>query len=92
MNASDTSAAHGDSKEITIFVNGRKKSVEKNEEISFAEVIALAFDPVPTGPNISFTATYTKGHGSKPEGTLVDGGTVKVKDGMVFNVTATDKS
>jgi Multiubiquitin len=27
--------------------------------------------------------------GNKPEGTLVEGGTVKIKDGMIFNVTAT---
>ena len=28
----------------------------------------------------------------KPEGTLVEGDDVKIKDGMIFNVTATDKS
>ena len=39
-----------------------------------------------------FTVTYTRGEGHKPQGTLVEGETVKVKDGMIFNVTATDKS
>jgi len=34
----------------------------------------------------------TGGHGSKPEGTLVEGDTVKVKEGMIFNVARTDKS
>ncbi len=82
----------GDKKDVTIFVNGRKKGVEKNALLTFAEILALAFDPVPTGPNITFTVTYTKGESGKPEGTLIEGGSVKVKEGMVFNVTATDKS
>ena len=78
-------------KEISIVVNGRPKTVSK-EELSFAEIVALA-DGLPTGPNIVYTVTYRKGHGDKPEGSLVDGGPgVKVKDGMIFNVTATDKS
>lgn len=78
-------------KDFTIVVNGRQKSVTK-KELSFAEVVALAFDNPPTGPNILFTVTYRRGEGNKPEGTSVEGDTVKIKDGMIFNVTATDKS
>lgn len=78
-------------KEISIIVNGRQKIVTR-KELSFAEIVALAFDNPPTGPNIFFTVTYRKGDGNKPEGTLVDGETIKIKDGMIFNVTATDKS
>jgi outer membrane protein assembly factor BamB len=78
-------------KEVTIIVNGREKTVEKNAELSFSDIVALAFDNTP-GENTMFTVTYRKGQGNKPEGTLVDGDTVKVKDGMIFNVTATDKS
>ncbi len=80
-----------DNKTITIIVNGRQKVVA-DKEISFAEIVALAFDNPPTGPNIVFTITYRRGHGNKPEGTLVEGEPVKVKEGMIFNVTATDKS
>ena len=47
---------------------------------------------LPSGPNTIFTVTYRRGEGKKPEGTLVDGESVKVKDGMIFNVTATNKS
>lgn len=79
------------SKNVTIIVNGKKKSVSK-KELSFAEVVALAFDTPPTGENILFTITYRKGNGEKPEGTLIEGGNVKVKEGMIFNVTPTDKS
>lgn len=82
---------HSHHKDYTIIVNGRQKVVTKNE-LSFTEIVALAFDNPPTGPNIVFTVTYRKGEGNKPEGTLIEGETVKIKSGMVFNVTATDKS
>jgi len=52
----------------------------------------LAFENPPTGEFICFTITYRKGHGNKPDGNLAEGELVKVKDGMIFNVTATDKS
>ena len=81
----------GQNKEFTIIVNGRQKTVT-TKDLTFDQVVALAFDNPPTGPNIVFTITYRRGEGNKPEGTLVEGGTVKVKDGMIFNVTATDKS
>jgi len=87
---------HGDhnnhhDKDITIVVNGREKIVA-GKELSFAQLVALAFDTPPTGENIVFTITYRRGHGDKPEGSLVEGETVKIKKGMIFNVTATDKS
>jgi hypothetical protein len=77
--------------ESTIIVNGRKKVVAK-KRLTFDEIVALAFEPVPTGPNIMFTITYRHGPHANPEGTLIEGGIVKIKDGMIFNVTATDKS
>jgi hypothetical protein len=78
-------------KEFTITVNGRQKAVTTSE-LSFAQIVALAFEKPPSGPNILFTVTYRRGEGNKPEGTLVEGQSVKIKDGMIFNVTATDKS
>lgn len=78
-------------KTVTIIVNGEEKTVEK-DELTFEEVVDLAFDPRPTGEMMVFTVTYRRGHGNKPEGTLTEGDSVKVKDGMIFNVTATDKS
>jgi len=80
-----------DRQEVTIIVNGRQKEVTARE-LSFADIIKLAFDNPPSGPNVLFTVTYRRGSGDKPEGTLVEGQTVKVRDGMIFNVTATDKS
>lgn len=81
-----------ESKDITIIVNGREKTVLKNDDLTFNELVVLAFDNPPSGENIVFTITYRKGHGNKPEGSLAEGESVKAKDGMIFNVTSTDKS
>lgn len=79
-------------KEIKIIVNGREKKVNK-KELTYAEVVALAYDNnPPSGENIIFVITYRRGEGNKPEGTLAEGQTVKIKEGMIFNVTPTDKS
>jgi hypothetical protein len=72
-------------------VNGRQNKWPA-KTISFDDVVRLAFDTPPTGPNILFTVTYRKGTGHKPEGSLVAGHSVPVKEGMIFNVSATDKS
>jgi hypothetical protein len=76
---------------VTIIVNGRRHTVEKHEA-SFAEIVDLAFPGQVQGGNIMFTITFKRGHGDKPEGTLVEGDTVRLKDGMIFNVARTDKS
>jgi hypothetical protein len=78
-------------KTVTIIVNTRSHMVEKNEEISFKEVVALACPNVPTGENVGFTVMYQRAQGNK-DGTLVAGQAVKVKDGMIFDVTPTDCS
>ena len=78
-------------KHVTIIVNGREKSVGKGE-LTFEEIVSLAFDDPPTGELVCFTVTYRRGHGQKPEGTLTEGESIRVREGMRFNVTATDKS
>lgn len=88
---SNSQEGHGPDKDVTIIVNGRQRTVTV-KELSFTEVVGLAFENPPTGPNILFTVTYRRGEGNKPEGSLVEGETVKIKEGMIFNVSATDKS
>ena len=77
-------------KEVTVFVNTRPYPVA-SKELSFEQVVALAFPSAPYGPNTAYTVRYQKGEHGK-SGTLVEGQSVKVKDGMRFDVTATDKS
>lgn len=76
---------------ITIRVNSRKREVEPGE-LSFEELLRLAFENPPNGPQVSFTVSYRKGPKSRPEGSILAGQSVQIVKGMVFHVTATDKS
>jgi hypothetical protein len=78
-------------KDVTVIFNGRAKVVEK-DFLTFAEIVALSFDNPPTGDGVDFTIQYTKGHSGKPKGSLVAGESVKVNDGMEFDVTPTNRS
>lgn len=78
-------------KEIKIIVNGEEKDTSETR-LDFDEVVKIAFPVPPTGENIMFTITYRKGPKANPKGTLTEGGSVKVKKGMIFDVTATDRS
>jgi len=80
---------HG--KHFNIIVNGRKKDVAASS-LSYEDVVNLQFDSQPPrGENVVITVTYSKGlHNSS--GTLISGQSVEIKSGMVFNVTATDRS
>jgi hypothetical protein len=77
--------------ELVVIVNGRPKKVE-TEVLTFEEVLHLAFDDPQSGPNVIFTITYRNAKSPKHEGSLLDGQTVEIKDGTIFNVTRTDKS
>jgi hypothetical protein len=89
MNAQE--AVEGRTNQVTIIVNGRPKVVE-DKRLSFEEVVRLAFPDAVFGPDFEYTVTYTKGPFDNHEGTLIPGQAVKVKEGMIFNVTQTNKS
>ena len=78
-------------REVEIRVNGRKKVVPAGD-ITFEAVVQLAFPNGPGGPDVAYTVSYRHGPPNKPEGSLVAGQAVKVREGMVFNVTATNRS
>jgi hypothetical protein len=78
-------------KELTIIVNAQRKPVTRRR-LSYDEIVSLAFNPPPTGANILITIVYRKGPRRNPEGTLQKGKTVRIKEGMIFNVRATDLS
>jgi len=78
-------------KTVTIIVEGSPHEWPK-EEISYVEVVTLAVPDYAQNPGISYSVKYKRGHGNKPEGVLVPGASVKVKEGMIFSVTATTKS
>jgi predicted enzyme related to lactoylglutathione lyase len=78
-------------KEFEIVVNGRAKTVT-TAELSYEEVVRLAFDDAFQNSNTIYTVTYKRGTGAKPEGGMVAGESVKTKAGMIFNVFHTTRS
>ncbi|EQD36789.1 hypothetical protein B2A_12020 [mine drainage metagenome] len=84
-------AQSGHERNFEIFVNAQPKKWAE-ESISFSQVVALAFPNPVTGGNIVYSVTYSRGPKENPQGTLVEGQSVQVKSGMVFDVTKTDKS
>lgn len=87
-------AKHDDDKDktVTIVVDGTPHEVPKKELITYTEVVTLAYPDYPQHPEITYSVTYTHGHGDKPEGILAPGGSVKVKEGMSFRVNRTGQS
>jgi hypothetical protein len=78
--------------EYNIIVNGRHRKVV-GPQINYEQVVKLAFDDnPPTGENVVITVTYSRGEGGHREGSLLPGQGIDLKDGMVFDVTATDRS
>lgn len=78
-------------KEVTIIVNAEPHEVEK-DDITYDEVVTLAFPDFPQHPERTYSITYERGHGNKPAGILSPGGSVKVKAGMTFKVKHTGQS
>ncbi len=78
-------------REITIIVNGRPKSVTQTR-MTFLEIVRLAFPGTVINETTAITVTFKRGPAERPEGSMVEGESVRLKNGMVFNVTATDKS
>ena len=79
-------------KTITIVVDGTPHQVPKDEYITYAAVVTLAYPDYPQHTEITYSVTYTRGHGDKPEGILNPGESVKVKEGMSFCVNRTGQS
>lgn len=79
-----------DHKPVFVYVNTRKEEVNE-KELSFDQVVRLAFPQGPFTENIVYTVTYDYEHGGG--GSMAQGGEpVKVKKEMVFSVGKSDKS
>jgi hypothetical protein len=77
-------------KGYTIVVNALPKTLHQNH-VTFEEIVELAF-PKHAGRETKYTVSYYNGPGKNPEGSLTKGKSVKIKNKMVFDVTATNKS
>lgn len=83
---------HPNAGTITVIVNGRPREVA-GKEITFEQVVALAYDNAPPAGDTIFSVTYRKGgNENRPEGVMVEGDSIKIKKGTTFNVSATSRS
>jgi Multiubiquitin len=78
-------------KEVIIVVNGTPHKWTKGR-ISFKEVIILAFGQYIDNPTMVYTVAYEDGPKQNHEGSMFAGQEVFVKNKIIFNATATDKS
>lgn len=78
--------------DAVIVVNGDPRNVE-DRDVSYEEVVELAFPGQTADPNNTFTVLYRKAEHAHAEGSLVAGGSVKVhKQGTSFSVTRSIRS
>lgn len=76
---------------VTIVVNARPHTWEA-KEITFEQVLDLAYPgQVPTDQD-TYTVRYSRGHDGHGAGSLTAGHSVTVKEGMVFDVYRTSRS
>ena len=76
---------------ITIIVDGSPHRVHK-DVLAYEEVVTLAYPDFSQHPEISYSVKYKNGPHANQEGILSPGGSVHVKDGMIFHVVRTGQS
>ena len=90
MSSSNSQQAPGQNKTTMIVVNGRQREFV-GHSISYEQVVVLAYPgEVPGGEITVYTVSYANPHGKN--GTLAAHQNVQVQEGMVFNVTKTNRS
>ena len=91
MSKDDQVVDRPDDKTFVITVNARQRRVDR-DELSFDELVNLAFEDPARGPQIVFTITFRDAGGRVPDGELDEGQRLKVRNGTIINVTRTDQS
>lgn len=88
----DEKEKSGVEKSVEIKVNGTSFSVPKGS-MTFEEVVKLVFPDASSNPQNTYSVTYKNaGNEKKPDGILVAGTSVKVKEGTRFRVSQTGQS
>ena len=78
-------------RKFKIIINGRERMIEKSV-LTYREVVLLAFPEAVFDEKTVYTVTYAEGPRENPEGSMVEGQSVQLKNKMVFNVVRSDKS
>ncbi|MER5569163.1 multiubiquitin domain-containing protein [Streptomyces goshikiensis] len=78
-------------KPVTIIVNARPH-IWGAKEITYEQVVDLAYPGQPPNEQDTYTVRYSRGHNGHGTGSLTAGHSVRVKEGMVFDVYRTSRS
>lgn len=89
MSNSHADQAPGQNKTTMIVVNGRQREVT-GHRISYSQVVRIAYPDDQVDEAIEYTVAYANPHGK--DGTLVNEQDINLKEGMIFNVSKTNRS
>ncbi|MHC3475304.1 multiubiquitin domain-containing protein [Streptomyces sp. 7R007] len=78
-------------KPVTIIVNARPHTWEA-KEITYEQAVDLAYPGQQPNEQDTYTVRYSRGHDGHGTGSLTAGRSVRVKEGMVFDVYRTSRS
>lgn len=77
--------------EATIIINAKPRVVH-TRFLTYQQLVELAFPGSQHPPQTVYTIDYDHGPHDHPEGSVVDGQQIRVKEGMEFYVSVSDKS
>ena len=78
---------------IPIIVNGQDKRLDRGvRTLSYEDAVILAYGNCADSDSVIYTVTYSNGPKKNRKGILVKGESVRVRKGMIFNVSRSDKS
>lgn len=80
-----------DNQTTDIYVNTRSETWQ-DKDISYEELLALAYPAEPVSDQETVTVRFSRGNGGNGAGSLTAGHSVKLKKGMVFDVVRTSRS
>lgn len=90
-NGNGPTDAPGQNKEYGIIINAKKVTVT-GHKIDYDTIVSLA-NITPTSTNgLLFVVLYERGNSDNATGSLTQRQEVAIREGMVFHVTATNKS
>lgn len=79
-------------REVTIIIVEGAPHRWLKPTITFDEVVTLEVPDYPQHQEITYSVRYSRGPGDRPEGVLVKGASITVKNRMVFGVSETGQS
>lgn len=87
-----TTNSHHPNKQITIFIDSRPFEVEKNQTLSYEDIVRMWQGSYTPSDGVTYIITFSRGHSDHAKGELLPGESLKAKEGMVINVGRANRS